>query len=237
MVKSHPSYRPLQKMFTEVTGRYDLMNRVLTLGFDEAWRKKAITEITNNKPVKVLDLCTGTGDMIWHIARKTMPGSELSAMDYSQPMLQIAKKKTSKYKQIQFLEGDAASIPFQDNHFDALVIGFAFRNLTYKNPDKDKFLQEIHRVIRPGGQFIIAETSQPKNRFLTFLFRLYMKTMVQGLGGFISGNRGAYRYLSKSAMNFYNAKEVCQLLTKTGFTSAIAKPQLGGIAAIYIATK
>ncbi len=227
----------MQKMFMEVPSRYDFMNRVLTFRFDEVWRKKAVKDILSDEPTKILDLCTGTGDFILRIARNGQENTELSGLDYSLPMLNVAKHKLRKFPDVKLIHDDASNMPFENDHFDVVGIAFAFRNLTYRNPDHDIFMKEIFRIIKPGGRFVIVETSQPANPIIKYLFRLYMNTIVQRLGGFLSGNKGAYRYLAKSAINYYNAGEVENMLLSAGFKSVNSRLMMGGIAAIYSAGK
>jgi len=224
-------------MFMEVPEKYDRFNRLLTFRLDELWRKKAVAEILNNNPSKILDLCTGTGDLINRIAKITKGKAELHALDYSKPMLAIAKKKTNPAFVINYHYGDAASQPFPDGYFDAVGISFAFRNLTYKNPDKDLFLREINRVLKSGGKFVIVETSQPSNKFMRLIFRNYMNIAVGKFGALVSGNKGAYRYLAHSAINYYSPVEIKTLLTNAGFAGFNSTGLFGGIAAVYSATK
>lgn len=221
----------------EVPGRYDKMNRLLTWRLDELWRKKIARRILENNPSRVLDLCTGTGDLILHLAKNAENSVKLTGLDYSKPMLRIAKEKSSKYKNIEFIYGDVASMPFPDNYFDAIGIAFAFRNLIYKNKDSDKFMNEMIRILNKDGKLFIVETSQTNNILLKAIFRLYMNLIVAGLGSWISRNKSAYKYLARSAINFYNQKEVKKLLFKTGFAEVESKALLGGVAAIYIAKK
>ncbi len=232
-------YRPLQKMFMEVPGKYDKLNRMLTWRFDESWRKQAVKEILLDNPGNVLDLCTGTGDLIIGIAKKAKPNTKLTALDYSPPMLEIAKQKSGKkdLPAIGFIHGDVADMPFPDDHFDAIGIAFAFRNLTYKNPDQQKFIKEIFRITKPGGKFVIIETSQPRNKFFKSLFKAYMTLAVEKLGGAISGHKTAYKYLAHSAKNFYSAEEVCELLMKAGFGQVKYRQFVWGVASLHAAMK
>lgn len=231
--------RPLQKMFTEVHLRYDLMNRLLTWRFDERWRKKTARECVVNHPSRILDLCTGTGDLALHISRLTNGCCEIFALDYSRPMLEIAKRKSQKQlsNNIIFLEGDAAALPFENKSFDVVGIAFAFRNLTYKNPDREIFLREILRILTDHGKFVIVETSQPDKKWLRLLFHLYLRIIVAGLGGLLSGCKGAYRYLAASANHFYSPGEIKTLLIQAGFNNVLYKSLLGGIAGITTANK
>ncbi len=233
-------HRPLFKMFNQVPPGYDRMNRLLTWRLDECWRKKAARKCLEGQPEKVLDLCTGTGDLVVHLAR--MSGKEkreIHALDFSRPMLELAEIKAKRRcpVSIRFTEGDVAELPYADGYFDAISIGFAFRNLTFHNPKTTRYLAEILRVLRTGGRFVIVETAQPRRRWMRSVYRLYMKVMVAWLGGKLSGHPGAYHYLAHSAIHFYSPPEVKDLLLKAGFNRVESHPLLGGIAAIYVAVK
>ncbi len=232
-------WRPLEKMFNEVPVRYDMLNRVITWRLDERWRKAAVRKCLEGEPSRVLDLCTGTGDLAIRLARQVNGQTKIQALDYSQPMLAVAREKADKAKlnNIDFIHGDAASLPLENEDLDVIGIAFAFRNLTYKNPDRERFLQEIHRVLKPLGKFIIVESSQPENRVMKSLFRIYLKVFVAGIGGWLSGHKGAYRYLAASARNFYEPAEIKQFLSDTGFSKVEYRPFLGGIAGLTVATK
>ena len=236
---SQPGRRPLQKMFTDVPSRYDLMNRLLTLRIDERWRKKAARECVRGHTGKILDLCTGTGDLALHMSKRMNGREKIYGLDYSRPMLDIARRKSMNYGKgrITFLEGDAASLPFGDGELNAIGIAFAFRNLSYKNPDRDMFLSEVVRTLNDTGRFVIVETSQPANRLVRGMFHLYLKLVVARLGGWLSGHPGAYRYLAASASNFYSPNELEQLLRQAGFKNITHKPLLRGVAALTIAGK
>ena len=232
-------WRPLEKMFNEVPVRYDMLNRVITWRLDERWRKAAVRKCLEREPSRVLDLCTGTGDLAIRLARQVNGQTKIQALDYSQPMLAVAREKADKAKlnNIEFIHGDAASLPLENEDLDVIGIAFAFRNLTYKNPDRERFLQEIHRVLKPQGKFIIVESSQPENLVMKSLFRIYLKVFVAGIGGWLSGHKGAYRYLAASARNFYEPAEIKQFLSDTGFSKVEYRPFLGGIAGLTVATK
>ena len=152
-------WRPLERMFNEVPGRYDLLNGIITWGQDERWRKRAAKECLSGHPEAVLDLCTGTGDLALQMAKQPIGNVRIQALDYSEPMLEVARKKAMKrgIRNIGFIHGDAANLPFESGSIDSIGIAFAFRNLTYKNPDRDKFLSEIQRVLKNRGKFVIVE--------------------------------------------------------------------------------
>jgi len=231
--------RPLYNIFTAVPPSYDLINRLFTLRLDETWRKKASRECLAGHPSRIMDLCTGTGDLAIRLARMSPGETEITGYDYSQPMLDLAKQKAAKAGQqkIAFIQGDAADMPFADNHFDAIGIAFAFRNLTFKNHDTPKFLAEIYRVLKPGGRFVIIESSQPQWRWLRALFRFYTRYIVYPVGSLVSKNKPAYKYLSYSVIHYYQPEEICELLKKHGFSEARFQRLTGGISALHVAVK
>lgn len=231
--------RPLYGIFTAVPPSYDLINRLFTWRFDERWRIRAAREILAGEPREIMDLCTGTGDLAVRLSSMAGGNVSITGYDYSQPMLDLAEQKAQKtgVRKTTFIRGDAADMPFPDGHFDAIGIAFAFRNLTYKNSDSSQFLAEIHRVLKPGGKFVIVESSQPKNPALRFFFRIYTKTMVYYIGSWISGNKTAYRYLANSVIDYFKPEEVSALLLNAGFASCRYSLQMGGVAAIHVAVR
>lgn len=223
-------------MFDAVPRRYDLLNRLLTLRLDERWRKRAATRCLEKQPGAVLDLCCGTGDLILQLAHQAASDVALFGLDYSPDMLAVARKKAQRAgRGVQLVEGDASNLPFAENRFDAVGIAFAFRNVTWKNPLRDAVLAEVHRVLVPGGRFVIVETSQPRSRVLRAGFRAYLRGAVAPVGTWLSGHRSAYRYLAHSARNFYTSQEVCDLLGSAGFESIQARRLMGGVAALHVA--
>jgi demethylmenaquinone methyltransferase/2-methoxy-6-polyprenyl-1,4-benzoquinol methylase len=231
--------RPLYKIFTAVPPSYDLINRIFTLRLDESWRARAARECLADRPGRIMDLCTGTGDLAIRIAKMSDGKREITGYDYIEPMLDIAKRKAAKARQnkITFKQGDAAAIPFTEGYFDAIGIAFAFRNLTFKNNDTPKFLAEIHRVLKPGGKFVIVESSQPKWSWLRALFRFYTRWIVYPIGSRVSGNKAAYKYLKHSVINYYKPEEICDLLKSYGFSEVTFKRLSGGISALHVAVK
>lgn len=225
-------------MFTAVPPRYDVVNRLITLGLDRKWRKEAARECLAESPEKVLDLCCGTGDLAIDISRLGTTGMEITGLDYSQPMLDIAEEKSADLNnRPTFITGDASEMPFPDGYFDCVGISFAFRNLTYKNPLAERHLSEVVRVLKPGGRFVIVESSQPENSFIRRMVHLYHRLYVYRIGTLVSGNRSAYRYLSESASRYYMPAELKDLLLKAGFSTVRYRPFLFGATGIHVATK
>jgi len=231
--------RPLHKIFTSVPPRYDLVNRLFSLRLDEGWRKKAVEECLANNPSDILDLCTGTGDLAVRLAQKVNSSAKITGLDFSHTMLAEARKKMEKRGNgdINFIHGDAGDMPFDDNSFDTIGISFAFRNLTFRNPDTPKFLAEIFRTLKPGGRFVIVESSQPDSRILKRLLKIYMMSFVKNLGTWISGDRAAYHYFAFSAVHFYTRHEVEQLLLDSGFSKVESHPLTYSFAALHVAVK
>ena len=187
----------------------------------------AAEECLRNKPEKFLDLCCGTGDLALTVRRLGGGGVSVAGIDYSLPMLEIARAKTASWNEgrhISFIHGDAGSLPFPDASFDCVGISFAFRNLTYKNPLARQHFTEVWRVLAGGGRYIIVETSQPRSRFIRRIFHRYLRWFVRNVGFWLSGNKGAYNYLAESAAGFYTAEEVKDMQLEAGFREDFYPP-------------
>ena len=231
---------PLHGMFTAVPPRYDLINRVITLGMDNRWRRLAATTCLASKPRRVLDLGCGTGDLSITLAKLAVEGVEITGLDYSLPMLELARAKAAGAgvgEKIQFVNGNATQAPFPDGYFDCVGISFAFRNLTYKNPLQSPHLAEVLRLLKDPGRYVIVESSQPGNRVIRALSHLYMRAFVAPLGMALSHNRGAYRYLADSVSRFYSPGEVRDMLLAAGFREVKYRPLFLGAAGIHVATR
>jgi demethylmenaquinone methyltransferase/2-methoxy-6-polyprenyl-1,4-benzoquinol methylase len=230
---------PTHRMFTDIPPRYDLINSLITWGMDKKWRLKAAQTCLASRPLKILDLCCGTGDLTVTIANLADYSPEIRGMDYSQPMLDIAAVKASSLlnKTVSFVSGEVSKIPFPDESFDCVGISFAFRILTYNNPLAAQHLAEIVRVLKKGGRCVIAESSQPANGFIRAFNHFYMRQYAERIGGWLSGNKEAYRYLGESSADFYAPAELSQLLIKSGFQKVDYQPLFFGAAGIYSAEK
>jgi demethylmenaquinone methyltransferase/2-methoxy-6-polyprenyl-1,4-benzoquinol methylase len=226
----------LSPMFGGIIRHYDLINHVFTWGMDIGWRKKLVAQCLKLKPQKILDLGCGTGDLAINIVRVARENLHVTACDFSKEMLSVASEKARKATvddKISFIHADAASLPFPGNYFDCVGISFAFRNMIYKNASADRHLAEISRVLKPGGSCLIAETSQPRNKFIQALHHFYIRTYVYTMGLLISGDRVAYKYLTESAVNFYGPDELEKILITAGFKRVFYQPLFFGAAGIY----
>jgi len=225
-------------MFNAVPERYDLVNRVITLGLDGRWRAAAAEACLRGAPRRLLDLCCGTGDLALAVAALAPPGLAIVGLDYSRPMLDRAVRKVARAgRAVTFVRGSVGRLPFADGDFDCVGIAFAFRNLVYRNPLAGAHLAEIVRVLRPGGRFVIVESSQPDSAAVRGLFRLFLRGFVRPVGGALSGAPTAYGYLAESAARFHAPPAVRDLLLTAGFREVAHRPLLLGAAGLYEAAR
>ena len=232
--------QPLKRMFDAVPRRYDVLNRVLTLGFDEPWRGRAARLLLEGDPAKVLDICCGTGDLTLQLARRRTAATEVTGLDFAPEMLEVARQKAARLPLTQqpgFVEGDASALPYPDGEYDAVGVAFGFRNVTWRNHLRDGVLSEVKRVLRPGGRFVVVETSQPVNPLLRWADHTYLRLVAAPVGTWISGHPTAYRYLAESACAYYNAEEVQEMLLGAGFSEVTYTRLLWGVAALHVAVK
>lgn len=221
-------------MFDNVSSNYDFLNRVLTFGIDVSWRKKVVEIVNKQKAKQILDIATGTGDLAIML-EQTNP-EKIIGLDLSPGMLEIGKKKVAKKNlsdKIDMVLGDSEKLPFKDNSFDAITVGFGVRN--FENLEKG--LSEILRVLKPKGSFVVLETSQPSNLIVKQGFLFYSKYIIPNVGKLFSKDKKAYAYLPESAAAFPYGNAFNNILLKTGFNSSKVLPQTFGIATIYHALK
>ena len=234
--KNHKSSKKTQvrQMFDGISPKYDLLNRIISGGIDIKWRKKVVDILVQKKPEKILDVATGTGDLA--VALIKTQASEIIGIDISKGMLDIGKEKVKKnqlHKKIKMEIGDSESIDYPENYFDAITVAFGVRN--FENLDKG--LSEIHRVLRPGGDLVILETSVPQKFLVKHFYRLYTHSIMPVLGWFFSKDKSAYQYLSDSANTFPFSKAFNNILKKIGFIDVEDIPQTFGVVTIYRAKK
>lgn len=223
------------EMFDQIAFRYDFLNRFLSGGSDLYWRRRAIRELKELKPQKVLDVATGTADlalMTWKYLRPR----KIIGIDISEKMLEIGRKKIAKQQlneQIELLKGDSEAINFSDNTFDAITVSFGVRNFE----DLGKGLKEMYRVLKPGGKLVILEFSKPCNTGFKWFYNLYMKVVAPKAGALISKNKEAYSYLNKSVKAFPEGETFLHILQQAGFSDTTLKRLSLGICTIYCGRK
>ncbi len=187
-------------MFDHIAKRYDFLNRFLSLGIDQGWRRKAIANFGQQKIDHLLDIATNTTDMAL-ITHKTIKPKRITGIDISEGMMQYGRIKIADKglsDQIQLITGDSTAIPFEDQSFDAVMVAFGVRN--FANPEKG--LSEIYRVLKPGCKLVILEFSQPSSFWFKPIYQFYMNWITPTIGKLFSGNRAAYQYLNDSVIAF-----------------------------------
>jgi demethylmenaquinone methyltransferase/2-methoxy-6-polyprenyl-1,4-benzoquinol methylase len=222
------------KMFNTISKEYDGLNRVISFGIDVSWRKKVVEIVKKTQPNSILDIATGTGDLAIHLTKTN--ASKIVGLDISEGMLEVGRKKVEKLKlssTIEMVVGDSEKMPFQNNTFDAITVAFGVRN--FENLEKG--LSEIYRVLKPGGTFVVLETSVPTQPIFKIGYQFYSKKILPLIGKLFSKDKVAYTYLSDSAASFPYGKAFNNILSKIGFISITNKPQTFGVASIYIAKK
>jgi demethylmenaquinone methyltransferase/2-methoxy-6-polyprenyl-1,4-benzoquinol methylase len=221
------------KMFSSITPWYDFLNHLLSFNFDRKWRKEVMKMVNSSKSLTVLDVCTGTGDIA--IGLKSLE-HKVFGIDISGEMLRFAMRKAEKKKLTDGLflvRGDALFLPFKEETFDLVTIGFGLRNFT----SCEKGISEMVRVLKRGGRLLILEFSMPSGGIFSSLYSIYLRNILPFIGGLISGSRDAYRYLSSSIQGFMKKEEVIELLKKSWLQNVHSKELTGGIAVIYSGVK
>ncbi len=222
------------EMFNNISSKYDFLNHFLSLGIDKLWRKKAVKMLRSVNPKRILDIATGTGDFA--LESLVLKPTQIVGLDISSGMLEhgrVKMKKKGVDNIITMQLGDSESIPYEDNYFDGLTVGFGVRN--FENLEKG--LGEMLRVVRPGGKLIILEFSKPKKFPIKQLFAFYSNNIIPILGKTISKDSNAYTYLPESVAAFPEGKDFENILAKVGFKDISSTLVSGGIATIYAGTK
>ena len=221
----------IKEMFDEISSRYNLLNRMLSFGIDIYWRNRFIRKlnITDNK--KILDVATGTGDIVKHIISKN--NVKIAGIDISDQMIKLAKNKIKSNKSsLEWQVGDAENLPYLDNSFDIITISFGFRNFT----NYDKALSEFNSVLKDGGKIGILEFSEPNNFFINKVFNFYFHSILPRVASIFSKNY-AYKYLPESVENFISRNQICSKMEATGFKSVLYQDLSFGISTIFIGYK
>jgi demethylmenaquinone methyltransferase/2-methoxy-6-polyprenyl-1,4-benzoquinol methylase len=200
---------------------------------DEGWRKRAIAILSAPHAGRVLDLCCGTGDLVFHLLR-TDPSLHVTGVDFCEPMLQAARTRARREANgdATFVEADVMALPFEDRCFDGATMGFSMRNVV----DIDATLQEIRRVLRPGAKFVNLDMSKAPNPLWKACFSLYFYRIVPLIGGLVGGSRAAYTYLPQSLTHHPGAEALRDRFTAAGFDDAGFVRLMGGAIAIHYGT-
>ena len=224
----------VEEMFNNISGRYDLLNHLLSANIDKIWRRNTIKKLRQSQPTTILDIATGTGDFA--VAASKISGTKITGIDISEGMLEVGRKKIEKKKlasRIDLLKADSEDLPFDDNLYDAAIVGFGVRN--FENLEKG--LTEIYRVLKPGGLFFILEFSKPVKTPFKQLYKFYFTRVLPLVGRAISKDTNAYTYLPESVNEFPDGERFLTILADVGFVSNSSYVQTFGIATIYEAHK
>ena len=225
----------VQRMFDAIARRYDLVNRLMTFGLDQGWRRFAVSEVTAGRSrcagdLRALDVGTGTGDFL-PLLQHALPGALVVGVDFSLPMMLAGLSKVEELGgHGAYIGGDALKLPFADESFDAVTTGFAMRNVA----DLPAALQEIWRVTRPGGRFACLEVAQPAHPVLRLGHQMYFNYVVPLIGRAIAGHGEAYTYLPQSAERFPRPAELSALLLGAGWHNP--RYRLLGLGAVAVHT-
>lgn len=223
-------------MFGRIARRYDVANRVLSLGLDHGWRRRLVAAVQALGPKAVLDVATGSGDVAFALAR-ALPGAEVLGIDFCKPMLEEAERKRAAAGPgacpgVRFALGDALNLPAAPASFDAVTIAFGLRNLS----DRARFFAEVRRVLRPEGGLFVLEFSQPA-AWLRPAYFFYLGRVLPIIGGRLAGDPGAYAYLDRTIRGFPGRKALTAEMERAGFRRVEATALAGGSVALHAAAE
>lgn len=225
----------VQKMFNQIAGKYDKANTILSFGIHHAWKKKFVKRINPQPGEKILDCATGTGDIAFLIEKTSQKKANVVGIDFSEKMLAVAKQRAAQLKSnVEFMGADIESLPFDDNTFDKVSISFGIRNVR----NLTKSINEILRVLKPGGKLFILEFGQPQNETFAKVYNFYSNFILPQIGGMITGEKDAYIYLNKTSLSFPSGNHFIDLMQKnTIFRSCKLESLSLGISYIYTLQK
>lgn len=227
--------RFVSNMFNRISGRYDLLNTIMTAGMHYSWRKKATKYLKKSETGMFLDVATGTGDFAFEILNQKI-ANKVVGLDFSVEMLNIGQIKSEKRnfdKKFVPVVADAHELPFSDNCFESITIGFGVRNFV----DLSTALEELLRVLVPGGNLVILEIVKPEGKIMSRLFPLYFEKITPRIGSIFAGDREAYTYLPQSVSNFLTSTQLSVLMAKKGFKKPVVKKLAFGTVAIVVGQK
>ena len=231
-----PERKDVHRMFDRISGRYDLLNRLLSMRRDVAWRKKMTTLAGNMSEGEMLDIATGTGDVLLTFADKLPTLQSGTGLDMSEKMLELAQEKFSRHRlanQLTTVRADAENLPFETASFDLVTIAFGIRNVV----DVSNALVEMNRVLKPNGKVLILEFSLPQQTVMRWLYLFYFRKILPAIGAIVSGDGYAYRYLNQTVETFPYGESFCTLMRTAGFTEVKDHRLTFGIASIYEGAK
>lgn len=234
-MKQQTKRERVHNVFQNISDHYDKMNSIISFNRHRAWRKDVMKRMNVQRGKKALDVCTGTGDWALALAEAVGDKGNVIGLDFSENMLKVAEEKLAKtsLKNVSFINGDAMDLPFPDNSFDYVTIGFGLRNV----PDYKRVLKEMHRVCKPGGQVVCLETSQPTLIGYRQLYYFYFQHIMPLFGKIFAKSYDEYAWLNESAREFPGKEELKEMFLNVGFKEVKVKSYSGGVAAMHLAIK
>ena len=223
-------------MFDGIAPSYDRLNHLMSLGVDRRWRRRAVKETVDGSAQQILDVACGTGDLTIDIAKAAGKGSVVTGMDISRGMMSFVMSKAAHEgvsERIKLEVADGCNMPWGAGTFHRVTCAFGIRNFE----DKSKGLEEFLRVLKPGGKLVILELSVPSNKFLLALYKLYFLHIMPWIGGMISGDKAAYKYLPASVMAFPAPESFCGMISAAGFRAVRHRALTFGLCRMYIGEK
>ena len=231
-----PKKEKIEQMFNDIAPSYDRLNHLMSLGIDNIWRKKALKEIVDGTQQQILDVACGTGDSTIAIAKAMEPGGRVTGIDISAGMMEPLMRKAAHegvHDRIKLLQADALQMPFEADTFHRVTCAFGIRNFE----DRKKGLAEFLRVLKPGGKAVILELGIPDKPFFKTLYDIYFRHILPLIGGLISGNRAAYRYLPESVYAFPRPEAFCAMMERAGFHNVRHRNFTFGLCRLFIGEK
>jgi len=225
----------VHSVFESIAPKYDLMNDLISMGRHKAWRKFTMRKMNVKPNDSALDICCGTCDWTISLAQASGTG-RIVGLDFSQNMLDYGKAKIDQLnldKQIQLVRGNAMDLPFEDNQFDYVTIGFGLRNV----PDLVQVLKEMQRTVKPGGMVVCLDTSKPTWQPFKAVYYLYFRHIMPLIGKVVAKRHEQYKWLPESLITFPDHKKLAQIFRDVGLTDVSAYPLFGGVAALHIGIK
>ncbi len=231
----HSKEERVHHVFEKIYDNYDSMNSIISFKRHVSWRKDVLKRMNVDEGSNILDVCTGTGDWAIALAGETGDSGKVTGLDFSENMLKVAqvKQEENDLKQLEFIHGNAMQLPFPDHSFDYVTIGFGLRNV----PDYETVLQEMYRVVKPGGKVVCLETSQPTLIGFRQLYYFYFRFIMPVFGKIFAKSYDEYAWLHESAKDFPNKNELKTMFLSAGFLDVEIKSYTGGVAAMHMATK
>lgn len=228
-----PKKEKVREMFDNIAPSYDKLNHVLSMNVDKLWRRHALREIVDGSAQRILDVACGTGDSTISIAKAAGAGSEVIGADISEGMMALVEGKAAKAGVgdcIRLQVADGEDLPYEDGGFDRVTCAFGIRNFEHK----EKGLSEFRRVLKPGGKAVILELSVPQNRVVRWAYDLYFTRLLPRIGGAVSGDKAAYRYLPASVHQFPAPQAFCRMMEDAGFSRVRCRTFTFGLCRMFV---